>query len=58
MKIQKIHDKLYRVHNNGKVKDAWIRDGEIMRPITLYDRLTDLERQAVQKELPEIKDNG
>ena len=51
MQVMMIHSSLYRVHNNGKVKDVWIRNGEISEPRLLHDILTDEEKEAVEKKI-------
>ncbi len=51
MEVMMIHSGLYRVHNDGKVKDVWIKNGKISKPISLYDRLTPEETKAVEKKI-------
>lgn len=51
MKIIKITDKLYRVYNKGRQKDAWINSGEIMPPENPYNILTEEEAKAVKSEI-------
>jgi hypothetical protein len=51
MRIAKISDRLYRVYNNGKVKDVWIEDGEIKAPENKENILTPTETLAIEMEI-------
>lgn len=51
MRIYKIHPSLYRVSNNGKVKDVKVAFGKIKEPENPYNILTETEKQQVELEL-------
>ena len=51
MKIIKFSDKLYRVYNDGNVKDVWVDNGEIVFPENPHNILTAREQIAIEMEL-------
>ena len=51
MKIIKFSETLYRVYNNGKVKDCWIKDGEIQIHENKHHALTPTEMLAIEIEI-------
>ena len=48
MRVYKIHNKLWRVANNGKVKDVIISNGEIVQHWNPYCWLTPTETMNVE----------
>jgi len=51
VRIYKITDKLWRVANDGKVKDVWIKNGVMVTPSNPHNILTPTERDAVLNKL-------
>ena len=51
MRIIKINDRLYRIHNNGIYKDVWIEHGQIKHPVNPHNFLTPTEQQAIEMEI-------
>lgn len=45
MRIIKISDRLYRVYNNDKYKDVWIKNGKMLEPENKHNILTEEEKE-------------
>ena len=51
MRVYKVFRNLWRVSNNGKVKDVKVEFGEIVPPENPYNILTPTEQQSIEMEL-------
>lgn len=51
MKVYQIHKTLYRISNNGKVKDVRVKGNKILEPSNSYNILTEEETVEILKHL-------